>query len=98
LNESNYTDRAEEQIGELRGVGFWEDKEDTPEDKEHNKKVFDLSSKIEEGEWEELFKILRGQNHQDYVKLMEEATEEEKMKFDLWKKWFDGSGMKHWWD
>jgi hypothetical protein len=98
LNESNYTDRAEEQIGKLKGVGFWEDREDTPEDKEHNKKVFDLSSKIEEEEWEELFKILRGQNHQNYVKLMEEASEEEKMKFDLWKKWFDGSGMKHWWD
>jgi len=98
LNESNYINRAEEQLGELRGVEFWEDKEDTPEDKEHNKKVFDLSLKIEEDEWSELFVILKGQNHQDYAWLMDYATEEEKMKTDLWNKWFDGSGMKHWWD
>lgn len=98
LNESNYINRAEEQLGELRGVEFWEDKEDTPEDKEHNKKVLDLSSKIEEDEWSELFVILKGQNHQDYAELMDNATEEEKMKTDLWNKWFDGSGMKHWWD
>lgn len=98
LEESNYIKRAEDQIGELRGVEFWEDKEDTPEDKEHNKKVFDLSTKIEEDEWEELFTILRGQNHKEYIKLMETQSEEEKWKTDLWTKWFDGSGMKHWWD
>lgn len=98
LEESNYINRAEKQIGELRGVEFWEDKEDTPEDKEHNKKVFDLSTKIEEDEWEELFTILKGQNHKEYIKLMEAQSEEEKWKTDLWTKWFDGSGMKHWWD
>lgn len=98
LEESNYIQRAEDQIGELRGVEFWEDKEDTPEDKEHNKKVFDLSTKIEEDEWEELFTILRGQNHKEYIKMMQAQSEEEKWKTDLWTKWFDGSGMKHWWD
>ena len=98
LEESNYIKRAEDQIGELRGVEFWEDKEDTPEDKEHNKKVFDLSTKIEEDEWEELFTILRGQNHEEYIKMMQAQSEEEKWKTDLWTKWFDGSGMKHWWD
>lgn len=98
LEESNYINRAEKQIGELRGVEFWEDKEDTPEDKEHNKKVFDLSTKIEEDEWEELFNILKGQNHKEYIKLMETQSEEDKWKTDLWTKWFDGSGMKHWWD
>ncbi len=98
LEESNYINRAEKQIGELRGVEFWEDKEDTPEDKEHNKKVFDLATKIEEDEWEELFNILKGQNHKEYIKLMETQSEEDKWKTDLWTKWFDGSGMKHWWD
>jgi hypothetical protein len=98
LEESNYINRSEKQIGELRGVEFWEDKEDTPEDKEHNKKVFDLATKIEEDEWEELFNILKGQNHKEYIKLMETQSEEDKWKTDLWIKWFDGSGMKHWWD
>lgn len=98
LEESNYINRAEKQIGELRGVEFWEDKEDTPEDKEHNKKVFDLSTQIENDEWEELFNILKGQDHKEYGKLLETQSEENKWKTDLWTKWFDGSGMKHWWD
>ena len=98
LEESNYIKRAEDQIGELRGVEFWEDKEDTPEDKEHNKKVFDLSTQIENDEWEELFNILKGQDHKEYGKLLETQSEENKWKTDLWTKWFDGSGMKHWWD
>ena len=98
LDESNYIKRAEDQIGELRGVEFWEDKEDTPEDKEHNKKVFDLSTQIENDEWEELFNILKGQDHKEYGKLLETQSEEDKWKTDLWTKWFDGSGMKHWWD
>jgi hypothetical protein len=29
---------------------------------------------------------------------MESTSEEDKRKTDLWYKWFDGSGMKHWWD
>ena len=98
LDESNYIKRAEDQIGELRGVEFWEDKEDTPEDKEHNKKVFDLSTQIENDEWEELFNILKGQDHKEYGKLLKTQSEEDKWKTDLWTKWFDGSGMKHWWD
>ena len=99
LDESNYIDRAEQQLGKLKNLTGWAtDVEDTPEEREHNKKVFDLSTKIEEDEWEELFNILRGQNHQEYVKLMENTSKEEKMKTDLWTKWFDGSGMKHWWD
>ena len=98
LDESNYIKRAEDQIGELRGVEFWENKEDTPEDKEHNKKVFDLSTQIENDEWEELFNILKGQDHKEYGKLLETQSEEDKWKTDLWTKWFNGSGMKHWWD
>ena len=99
LDESDYIDRAEQQLGKLKNLTGWaNDVDDTPEEREHNKKVFDLSSKIEEDEWEELFNILKGQNHQEYVKLMESTSKEEKMKTDLWTKWFDGSGMKHWWD
>ena len=98
LNESNYINRAEEQIGELRGIEVWEDKEDTPEDQEHNKKVFDLSNKIEEDEWDELFKILRGQDKKEFNKIYDNLTDEEKMEYNHWVKWFDGSGMNHWWD
>lgn len=99
LDESNYIDRAEKELGELKNSGgLFNGIEDTPEEKEHNKKVFDLATKIENDEWNELFDILRGQNHEEYKKLVENATEEEKWNYDLWTKWFDGSGMKHWWD
>lgn len=98
LNESNYIKRAEEQLGELRGVDFWEDKEDTPEDKEHNRKVFELSNKIEVSEWNELFLILKGQDKNDFDVIYSKLTDEEKRNYDHWKNWFDGSGMNHWWD
>jgi len=71
---------------------------DTEEEKVHNRKVYDRAHEIEEQEWEELFKILKGQDHKEYCKLSDAQTEEEKRKRDLWNEWFDGSGIKSWWD
>lgn len=99
MDESNYIDRAEKELGELKNSDWlFNGREDTPEEKEHNRKIFDLSHKLEQQEWNELFDILRGQNHQEYVTIVENSSEEEKRDMDLWYKWFDGSGMKHWWD
>lgn len=99
LDESNYIDRAEKELGELKnGDWLFNGVEDTPDEKVHNRKVYDLATKIENDEWNELFDILRGQNHEEYKKIVENATEEEKWNLDLWTRWFDGSGMKHWWD
>lgn len=99
IDESNYIDRAEKDLGELKNSGGWlTGVDDTPEEKEHNRKVFDLAKKIEEEEWNELWTILKGQNHQEYKKLVESQSEEDKWKTDLWNKWYDGSGMQHWWD
>jgi hypothetical protein len=73
--------------------------DDEPEeDKKHNRKVFDRATEIENEEWKEIWKILEGQDHGEYKKLYDSQTEEEKHSRDLWKDWFDGSGMKHWWD
>ena len=99
LDESNYISRAENEIGELKNTdGWFDDREDTPEEREHNKKVFELASKIEEDEWNELWEILKGQNQKEYTELMKSATEEDMWKTDIWNKWFNGSGMKNWWD
>jgi len=73
------------------------DKE-TDEEKEHNRKVYNRVREIEDQEWKELWKILEGQDNEEYRKLYEAQTDEEKHKRDLWYDWFDGSGMKHWWD
>ena len=99
LDESNYIDRAEKELGELKNPGgIFNGVEDTPEEREHNRKVFALSTEIEEREWNELFDILKGQNHQEYKDLMDKLTDEEKIQHEHWQNWFDGSGMKHWWD
>ena len=97
-NEDNYIDMAEKELGELV-FHDWEFEEvpdnpgysqlidnDTPEEKEHNKKVFERAREIEKQEWDELFVILKGQ---DYTKFDKDID---------WDKQFDGSGIKGWWD
>jgi hypothetical protein len=97
-NNDSYIDMAETELGELI-LHDWEfepvpDKpeysqlvdKDTPEEKEHNKKVFDRAREIEKQEWDELFVILKGQ---DYTKFDKDID---------WDKQFDGSGLRGWWD
>ena len=109
-NESNYIEMAESELGPLV-LHDWEfepvpDKpeysriidRDTEEEKAHNRKVFDRAHEIEEQEWDELFIILKGQDHKEYRKLYDAQTEEEQRKRDLWNEWFDGSGIRGWWD
>ena len=99
INESSYIDRAEKELGEIKNLDGWRiDREDTLEEREHNRKVFELARKIEEDEWNELWDILRGQNHQEYLDLMNKLSDEEKKKNDVWNEWNDGSGMRSWWD
>lgn len=83
-----------EETGETTDNPFGEDNEklyrlidkDTPEEKEHNRKVFARAREIEEQEWNELFQILKGQDYTTFDKDKD------------WNKQFDGSGIKSWWD
>lgn len=59
---------------------------DTPEEKEHNSKVFARSREIEKAEWIELWIIFQGQ---DYDKFNEKTD---------WNEQFDGTGIQSWWD
>lgn len=59
---------------------------DTPEEKEHNKKVYARAREIEEQEWKELWQIFKGQDYDKFDKKKD------------WNEQFDGSGMKTWWD
>jgi hypothetical protein len=109
-NESNYIEMAEAELGEIVHHE-WEFEEvpdkpgysrlvdhDTPAEKKHNRKVFNRARQIEEQEWKELFRLLHGQNHKDYKKFEKTLTEEQKKETDQYYKWFDGSGLKGWWD
>lgn len=73
------------------------DKE-TDSEKEHNSKVYSRAGEIEEQEWIELWQIIKGQDHKEYVEMYNKLTDEEKNQRDAWYDWYDGSGAKHWWD
>ena len=59
----------------------------TPEEKEHNSKVYARANEIEEQEWNELWNIFKGQDNTKYSPYNQD-----------WDDWFDGSNMKTWWD
>lgn len=73
-------------------------KNETPEEKEHTKRVFDRATELEEQEWKELWEIFEGQDNNQFKKFLKQHTPEEQKKTDLWNEWFDGSGMRGWWD
>lgn len=110
VRSDSYIEMAEKELGEIKHVD-WEFEEipdkpgysklldnENPDDVNHNREVYKRAEEIEAEEWKEIWKILEGQDHNEYVKLMESTSEEDKRKTDLWYKWYDGSGMKHWWD
>lgn len=94
----NYTELAEAELGEIKRHDFeFEDVPDMPgysrlmdnsteEEKSHADKVYARSVEIEKSENIELWNILRGQDL---------ANIEEEEEYD---KFFDGSGIRGWWD
>ena len=109
-NEDLYIDMAEAELGEVIHYDWeFEEVEDKPgysrlvdketeEEKDHNRKVFERASEIEEQEWKELWRILQGQDHREYQKISESLTGEERKEEDHYYKWFDGTGLRGWWD
>lgn len=59
-----------------------------PEKEEINTLLLNRSREIEKDSWNELFDILKGQNVDEFKSDNENS----------WDEWFDGSGMKYWWD
>lgn len=102
--EDNYIDLAEKELGYDIDMSYGifgtnEDGEDEPESvKEANSKIFSLANDIQEKEWRELWKIFQGQDYEEYSKLMEGMSKEEQRKKDYWYEWFNGTGMRGWWD
>lgn len=66
--EYYYLDRAEQELGELHTRDWFSDEvEDlTPEELDHNRKVYLRASKIEEQEWKELWGIIKGKKYKTY--------------------------------
>jgi hypothetical protein len=61
IREDEYLKDAETELGEIQNKDWlFDDIEDTPEQREHNSKVFKRAHEIEEAEWKELWKNLKG--------------------------------------
>ena len=61
IREDEYLKDAETELGEIQNKEWlFDDIEDTPEQSEHNRKVFQKARDIEEAEWKELWKTLKG--------------------------------------
>jgi hypothetical protein len=106
-NQDLYIEMAEKELGkvvlhdwefeEAEGYSRLVDKE-TEEEKDHNRKVFERAREIGEQEWNELWRILKGQDYEEYKKISESLTEEERREEDHYYKWFDGTDLRGWWD
>jgi hypothetical protein len=98
INEDKFIEYAEDELGELlcydiefepapNHPGCYQLVEkETPEEKEHNSKIFKRSREIEKETWDEMWEILKGQ---DYTKFNKDIN---------WEKQFDGTGIIGWWD
>jgi hypothetical protein len=74
---------------------------DTPEEKEKNNKIFDKAREIEEQQWNEIWEILKGKNYGDGSEQLLDVVQEKSItdnKEKDWNDWFDGSGLRGWWD
>jgi len=110
ISEDSYIEMSEAKHGKVIFHGFeFEDAKDhpgyyqlvdneTPKERNHNSKVYEYARKLEEQEWKELWKLLEGQYYKDYEKTVKHLTPEERRKDDHYYEWFDGSGLKGWWD
>jgi predicted P-loop ATPase/GTPase len=58
-------------------------------------KVINRSNELAERDWKRLWRIFQGQNHNEYVMLLDRVSDPNQ---DIWAQWFDGTGMKGWWD
>jgi hypothetical protein len=107
--DGDYIERAELKYGEMRrrslefepienSTLFRMVDNDTSSEKKHRTKIYAYADKLEEQEWKELWKIFEGQDIKEFSKLLKTKTKEEQRNGDIWNEWFDGSGMRSWWD
>ena len=100
LRSDSYVSLAELEFGKIKNSDWlWTDKEDTEEERVHNKKIFTRAREIEESEWKELWSIIQGQDIKEYSSKNQKIKNSELHDdTDSYNDWFDGSGLRGWWD
>lgn len=107
FRKEDFIDLAEQYLGInliSRDLEFESNDDDTfslvdnesEEEKEHNRKIYNKSTEIEESMYNELWEILKGQDYSKFEK-EPEGTPQDKL-HDHWQNQFDGSGIRGWWD
>lgn len=73
---------------------------ETDEEKELNTRLIDRSREIEESEWSEIWQIMKGQDISNYFHDEIDVTPEDSNKPTKknYNDWFDGTGLRGWWD
>ena len=101
MEEDNYISYAEKALGRSVDTSYGilgsNDEQEPTEVTEANREIFDLSTKLEEDDWNEFIYLLKGQDMKDYKEIHDKLSEEEKRDHDHYYTWFDGSGIKSWW-
>jgi len=102
VRQDDYIKDAEIELGKLMNTGWWfdgNDREDTEEESLHNKKVFVRAREIQESEWKELWSIIQGQDIREYSSKTQKIKDSEPQDdMHSYNDWFDGSGLRGWWD
>jgi hypothetical protein len=96
--EDRYSEIAESQLGYEMNFDHLFTDDEPKEITEANKKIRDLSIKIEDNEWKELWNIFQGQENSHYIMLVEKMEKDEKKNRDIWSDWYDGTGINRWWN
>ena len=58
-------------------------------------KVVKLANELAQKDWQRLWRIMEGQDYNEYTMLVDHNPDPER---DLWAEWFDGTDMRGWWD
>jgi hypothetical protein len=100
VRNDEYLNISQKELGELKNTDWlWNDREDTEEEKTHNRKVFERAREIEESEWKELWSIIQGQDVKQYLSKSQKIKDSEPQdEMHDYNDWYDGSGIKNWWD
>jgi hypothetical protein len=95
ITEDTYIEITEKKLGYEVDTTSFPFAEEPEEVSKKNTKLFNEARKLEEKEWDELWKIFEGQNYTQFEMFKDKASVNSD---DAWYTWFNGSGMKGWWD
>ncbi len=95
VREDNFIDLAEKELGLKVVSDLFEDFTNSEEQEAINKQIFDRARLIEETQWEQIWTNIKGQDINTLEKVEDEGWDES---WERYSEWFDGSGLRGWWD